>query len=386
MSRRSGLLLLLLLALLCLAPAAAVPAETGALAIPSTALLVTPMNEARVVRGDDGKDHVEYDLLVTNAFGAPVTLTAIDVIRTDGTPLMRVAGQTLADATQTIFDGKPLAAIPGSGSAAVEIDLILPPDTAPARLSHRIAYTIPADAPDAAILGSRQIVGPEVAVATTPAMTILPPLVGAGWATANGCCAPNVHRNVRIAAGTRVGTPETFAIDFIRVEGARFFEGDGKANRQYPYFGAAVRAVAAGEVVAARDGMAESVPFEAPTTVQAPEDYAGNFATVRIAPGVYAVYGYLEKGSVAVAVGDRVAAGQTLGRLGNSGNSTLPHLHFGLLDRPDLLTGYSLPFVFEDFEVTGRITGGDANALQVERAARQVRSAHPLVGSIATYK
>ena len=87
-----------------------------------------------------------------------------------------------------------------------------------------------------------------------------------------------------------------------------------------------------------------------------------------------------------MSVGDRVAAGQTLGRLGNSGNSTNPHLHIGLLDRPDLLTGYSLPFVFEDFELASRITGGDVNGLQIERAARQVRSAYPLVGGIATYK
>jgi hypothetical protein len=58
MSRQSGLPLL---ALLGLAPSGAVPAETSAFAILSTALLVTPLNEARIVRGDDGKDHVEYD-------------------------------------------------------------------------------------------------------------------------------------------------------------------------------------------------------------------------------------------------------------------------------------------------------------------------------------
>src|SRR3712207_6285572 len=94
----------LLLALLCLAPSAAAPAETGALAIHSTALLVTPLNEARIVRGDDGEDHVEYDLLVANAFAGPVTLTSIDVTSMDGTPLMHVEGHALADATQTIFD------------------------------------------------------------------------------------------------------------------------------------------------------------------------------------------------------------------------------------------------------------------------------------------
>ena len=70
--------LLPLLALLCLMPMAARPAAGAAegLAIPSTALLVTPLNPPHVVRGDDGRDHLEYDLLVTNAFASPVTLSA----------------------------------------------------------------------------------------------------------------------------------------------------------------------------------------------------------------------------------------------------------------------------------------------------------------------
>ena len=73
--------LLPLLALLCLMPMAARPAADAAegLAIPSTALLVTPMNPPHVVRGDDGRDHLEYDLLVTNAFASPVTLSAVEV-------------------------------------------------------------------------------------------------------------------------------------------------------------------------------------------------------------------------------------------------------------------------------------------------------------------
>ena len=114
---------------------------------------------------------------------------------------------------------------------------------------------------------------------------------------------------------------------------------------------------------------------------------ASEVAVVRHRPhraGRLRFYGHLEKGSVAVSVGGRVAAGGTLGRRGNSGNSTNPHLHFGLLDRPGFLTAYSLPFVFEDYELTGRITGGDENGPQIARVARQVRSGYPLVGSIAT--
>ena len=33
-----------------------------------TAILVSPIHEAQVVRGDDGMDHVEYELLVVSVF------------------------------------------------------------------------------------------------------------------------------------------------------------------------------------------------------------------------------------------------------------------------------------------------------------------------------
>src|SRR6478672_7015038 len=36
-----------------------------------TAILVSPIHEAQIVRGDDGKDHVEYELLVVNVFSEP---------------------------------------------------------------------------------------------------------------------------------------------------------------------------------------------------------------------------------------------------------------------------------------------------------------------------
>ncbi|HLO00680.1 MAG TPA: hypothetical protein VK208_19640, partial [Pyrinomonadaceae bacterium] len=56
----------LLLACLSLAPIAQAvdpPQERGR----PTAILLSPIHEAQVVRGDDGKDHVEYELLVVNA-------------------------------------------------------------------------------------------------------------------------------------------------------------------------------------------------------------------------------------------------------------------------------------------------------------------------------
>jgi peptidase M23-like protein len=60
----------------------------------------------------------------------------------------------------------------------------------------------------------------------------------------------------------------------------------------------------------------------------------GNFVMIEGAPGV-AVYAHLRSGSVSCQVGRDVAAGAQIGVIGNSGNSTMPHLHFHLMDRAD---------------------------------------------------
>ena len=59
-----------------------------------TAILVSPIHEAQLVRGDDGKDHVEYELLVVNVFSEPVTLSSVTVLDPAGRELMRIEGST----------------------------------------------------------------------------------------------------------------------------------------------------------------------------------------------------------------------------------------------------------------------------------------------------
>lgn len=363
----------------------------AALDIPSTAIVVTPIGEGRMALGDDGKDHVEYDLLVTNIFDGGVTLTRLEVLDAAGKVLMTMESDQLQAATQTLLlgtpsmDGKVPATVPALNAAALEVDLILAPGTAPAEVTHRISYAISEESKFAAIVGTATIAGPAVKIDRTPATVIMSPLAGEGWAAVNGCCAPNVHRNVRIGAGTRIARPELFAIDWVQLAGGRLYSGDGKANADYPYFGHPVRAVADGEVVGLRDGMAESTPQAPVTTVHTPEDYAGNYVLQKIGPNVYAFYAHIQPGSFKVKQGDKVAAGTVIGSLGNTGNSTAPHLHFGLVDRPDFLNGEGLPFVILRFTVTGRIAGGDASGAKVTPENRTVENAYPLVDGIATF-
>jgi diadenosine tetraphosphate (Ap4A) HIT family hydrolase len=58
---------------------------------------------------------------------------------------------------------------------------------------------------------------------------------------------------------------------------------------------------------------------------------------------------------VKVKKGDRVRRGQLLARIGDSGNSNAPHLHFHVSDGPTFDTE-GLPFVFEGFDLLGKTT------------------------------
>ncbi|MZD07262.1 peptidoglycan DD-metalloendopeptidase family protein [Streptomyces sp. SID5785] len=70
----------------------------------------------------------------------------------------------------------------------------------------------------------------------------------------------------------------------------------------------------------------------------------GNHVVLELGDGGYAMYAHLQRGSLRVRPGDRVRAGQVLARCGNSGNSTEPHVHFQLMDAPDLDAAVGLPF------------------------------------------
>jgi len=76
---------------------------------------------------------------------------------------------------------------------------------------------------------------------------------------------------------------------------------------------------------------------------------------LEIAPNVFAWYAHLRRGSLTVKVGDAVKAGAPIAKLGNTGPSEGPHLHLGLVDKPDAIAGRSLPFVFDSFTLVGAI-------------------------------
>ncbi|NLH50515.1 MAG: M23 family metallopeptidase [Myxococcales bacterium] len=87
----------------------------------------------------------------------------------------------------------------------------------------------------------------------------------------------------------------------------------------------------------------------------------GNYILIAGTPGV-ALYAHLRRGSIRVRTGSRVETGQPLGSLGNSGNSSMPHLHFHVMDNPDPLTARGVLCAFHAYE---RRVGDDWQSVEI---------------------
>ena len=94
-------------------------------------------------------------------------------------------------------------------------------------------------------------------------------------------------------------------------------------------------------------------------------------AILDLGDGRYALYAHLKPGSVSVREGERVQQGQMIGELGNSGNSTGPHLHFHVMDSPSGVVADGVPYVFADFELTGTVPPL-AELIELDRAQEPV--------------
>lgn len=156
----------------------------------------------------------------------------------------------------------------------------------------------------------------------------------------------------------------SYAIDFVPVDEAgrtaRFGLGSllrPQPPERFPGFGRSVLAPFAGIVVAAHDDEPDhpayrgfpSIGYALTQRRQAAAGWkalAGNHIFIESDDGVVITLCHLQRGSIAVRPGQRVAAGELVARCGNSGNSTEPHLHIQAFDDPvvELASAVSLSF------------------------------------------
>lgn len=75
---------------------------------------------------------------------------------------------------------------------------------------------------------------------------------------------------------------------------------------------------------------------------------AGNYIVIDHENGEFSAYAHLSEHSILVSVGERVKKGAVIARVGNTGHSTEPHLHFQLMDSSNFLEANGLPVMFNN--------------------------------------
>jgi hypothetical protein len=202
--------------------------------VTTTALTVAAVNPPIRLLGSDGKTHLEYDLTLQSMFNAPVTVTSIEVLAPDGESLLTLDADQVAKFTTPAFTGPGTAVVPPGGALGTVIDVVVPPDNVPDRLTHRISYR-PGTSDVASIVGTHDIVGPELEVDPRHPVVIAPPLKDQAWLNANSCCVPvSAHRVSRIAVGgNSVKKFEEFAVDWVQLRDGRLFDGDANVDSRF---------------------------------------------------------------------------------------------------------------------------------------------------------
>jgi murein DD-endopeptidase MepM/ murein hydrolase activator NlpD len=200
---------------------------------------------------------------------------------------------------------------------------------------------------------STTVEGGEVSVVKATEMTLGPPLRGSGWLAGNGPANDSIHRRALLPVEGKARIAQRFAIDWLKLGAdGRSFDGDRKLNQNFHAYGAEALAVADATVSATKDGIPENEPGPASRAVPMTlETIGGNFVVLKLGPDRYAFYAHLQPGSLRVMPGDVVKRGQVLGLVGNSGNSTEPHLHFQVSDGPSPLGSSGVPYVLDAYEL-----------------------------------
>ena len=334
-----------------------------------TPITASTLTVPEPVNGSDGRIHLTYELLLTNVTALPVRISQVEVLdasthqallnltgtalRAEFTPIGAPSGDEGTDDPGT---SSQATAMPSSATWVVWLDVSLPAQSqVPSHLEHRVAGTIitPGGAPPVSF---DDVIEP-IDTSRNHATVLSPPVKGGIWYMSEGCCSDNTHHRRGLApVNGQLSVPQRFAIDFFMLnDRMQAWAGDPSKITSYFSYRQPVVAAAPGIVVDSQDGLPNSTALPNPPKPPPIDQTVGNHVTVQIGPGLFVLYAHLDPGSVKVRIGEKVNTGQLLGLIGTSGNSTTPHLHFEIMTTPEFFPTDSVPYVFSQFRLLGRV-------------------------------
>jgi hypothetical protein len=330
--------------------------------------------EAQILDGA-GHRHSAYELYVTDFGKTPVQITKLDVLGKNGDDV--VVNQSAS--------GKQLAAmfVPATGGdASKPNDPILKPGQTGAFFifTDWLPNQNDPDNFDTAITieqhgersGSGTIHTAAIDLNQDDPIVIHSPLAGKNWLAANGPSNTSAHRRAMLPVNGQPRIGQRYAIDWVQLgDDGSTYTGDKSKNSSYHAWDQDIHAVADGKIVEVKDGIPENVPNSGKIAVPITYDtLAGNHIIEQLNDDHYAAYAHLRPGTLKVKVGDTVHAGDVLAHLGNTGNSSEPHLHFQVCDAPSFPASEGLPFAIDHY------TYEDYKLDKAPKPALTVKSSH----------
>lgn len=309
--------------------------------------------------GSDGLTHLAYELHVTNFYGdtGPLKPTQLKIFGDEAkTPLLTLDAEALSGMIRPApAEHEAPSILPGK-RAVIFVWMTLPLGKAvPHVLRHRMTFAT--DKQSVALLD-----GATVRVEEAKPMVIGPPLRRGRWIAHEGPGAAQSHHwGSLVAVNGQLTIPQRYALDLVGLDPQGHAMRSGVKDIQkstyadWIGYGADVLAVADGVVRSTRGDAEEHQPLSPqpePASLTTNVLF-GNYVVLEIAPGVFASYAHLQRGSLKVKPGDKVHRGQPLAHLGQSGNSAAPHLHFQLSNAATFEGAEGVPYVFDNFDFLG---------------------------------
>jgi hypothetical protein len=292
---------------------------------PPVQIIITPIqSKIKSVVGDN-KRFIIYELLIINGSDKPVQLSSINIQGYNNNKKVLDLNinnltdyySTLSNINKNIKDSTLLQ--PNiAGMLFFEIDI--------KKSITRIEN----------ILNVGQLIKSNSIFIESNPIIINHPLKGKKWMVVNGFPNDGSHRRAKFILNGNIQFPERYGIDIMKYANVNnkynLFNGDPYKNESYFAYGQPIYAVGDGIVYGIMDGIKDNIPGSGPSNPNS-KTISGNYIILKLKNN-YAFYAHLIPGSLNVKVGDKVYAGDKIARLGNTGNSSMPHLHFHISTKP----------------------------------------------------
>ena len=168
-----------------------------------------------------------------------------------------------------------------------------------------------------------------------------------------------------------IAPDQRWAYDIVIVKNNTSYVGDSSKLENYFIYGLPILSPADGEVVKVFDSIPDLKIREELGIVESAKNAHGNYVMIKTDTNEYLVLCHIKPKTTKVKVGEKVKQGQEIGSVGNSGNTSEPHLHIHLQDSKNLDFAEGIPLYFHNYRTNGKLvkmgmpTGGIKDTLWI---------------------